>query len=109
LIFIAGILYSHRYGDIVNLGPGSEVSKMDMPDPDHALKEVLLPPVRVAKQIRGVKHTNLSSKESKKRQFSRIAQFMGMTEIEFSKWVISAAPCEREKVLRDYKKRRKGD
>lgn len=103
-----GILYSHRYEDIVNLGPGSEVSKTDVPGPDNGLKEVQLPAVRVAKQITGM-NKNLSSRESKKRQFSQIAQFMGMTETEFSKWIMSAASCEREKVLRDYRKRRKGE
>lgn len=45
-------------------------------------------------------------KMHKKRQYCRIAQFMGMKELQFSKWILSATPAEREKVLKDYKKRK---
>lgn len=46
-------------------------------------------------------------KMRKKNQFSLIACFMGMEEVQFSKWLLSATPAEREKVLKDYHKRRK--
>jgi len=32
---------------------------------------------------------------------------MGMEEFAFSKWLLSATPLEREKVLLDYKKKKK--
>lgn len=96
-----GILYSHRYEDIVNFRPGSEPGQSD------AVEVPYVPSVGAAKQVSSRKDRNSLSREDKKRHFSLIAQFMGIREIEFSKWVLSAPPCEREKVLRDYKKRRK--
>ena len=49
---------------------------------------------------------NVSSKDRKRIQFGHLARFVGMGEVEFSKWLLSATPLEREKVLRDYKKRK---
>lgn len=48
----------------------------------------------------------MSVKMQKKSQYSLLAKYMGMKEVEFSKWLLSAAPAEREKVLRDYKQQR---
>lgn len=48
----------------------------------------------------------MPSKDWKKIQYSLLAQFMGMGEVEFSKWVLSATTSERENALRDYKKRK---
>uniref|UniRef100_A0A803MZ19 Helicase C-terminal domain-containing protein n=1 Tax=Chenopodium quinoa TaxID=63459 RepID=A0A803MZ19_CHEQI len=100
-----GILYSHRNEDIVNFGPGMRVSKTDQAAPTVDLKDLHIRPIRV-KQPSSVSDKKLYSRENKKRQFSLIAQFMGMTIMEFSRWVISAAPFDREEVLRDYKRRR---
>jgi len=45
--------------------------------------------------------------ERKRAQFSLLAESMGMEELAFSKWLLSATPVEREKVLIDYKKKNK--
>lgn len=42
----------------------------------------------------------------KKNQYSILARSMGMEEVQFSKWLLSATPAEREKVLKDYRKRK---
>jgi hypothetical protein len=45
--------------------------------------------------------------ERKRAQFSLLAESMGMGELAFSKWLLSATPEERKKVLIDYKKKKK--
>jgi len=45
--------------------------------------------------------------ERKRAQFSLLAESMGMGELAFSKWLLSATPVERENVLIDYKKKKK--
>ncbi|KMT02398.1 hypothetical protein BVRB_9g205110 isoform A [Beta vulgaris subsp. vulgaris] len=101
-----GILYSHRNEHIVNSGTGTSLVKTDGVSPFNDLKEPHIHPIE-AKDLGSGSQKKSSPRENKKRQFSLIAQFMGMTEIEFSRWVISAAPFDREEVLRDYKRRRK--
>ncbi|KAK4368950.1 hypothetical protein RND71_012742 [Anisodus tanguticus] len=39
-------------------------------------------------------------KMRKKSQYSLLARFMGMEEVQFSKWLLSATPAKREKVLK---------
>lgn len=55
----------------------------------------------------GEKENALSSKDQKRIQYSLLAQFMSMGEVEFSKWVLSATHAERENVLQQFKKRKK--
>ncbi|KAL5571150.1 hypothetical protein UlMin_020747 [Ulmus minor] len=99
-----GIVYAHRNQDVVNYGPGIEEKlEMDIPQSDSLRKG---PSVPVARRKVGGKE-NVSSPEYRKRiQFSLLARSVGMGELEFSKWLFSAAPWEREKVLQDYKKRK---
>lgn len=42
-------------------------------------------------------------KHDKTKLYTLLAQFTGMPELEFSKWLLSASPSEREKLLADYK------
>ncbi|XP_074264041.1 switch 2-like [Silene latifolia] len=102
-----GILYSHRFEDIVNFGPEKTVIMAEKAASNGDTKELHNYPLTEAKLLNDVAETKPMSRENKKRQFSLVAQWMGMTELEFSKWVISASPRDREKTLRDYKKRRK--
>ncbi|GAB2242516.1 hypothetical protein Droror1_Dr00019291 [Drosera rotundifolia] len=94
-----GIVYSHRNEEVVNMGPGHETSKEVNITPGDSSRNPSLP---IMKQ-----RPPLPSKEDKKRQFGLLAAYMGMGELEFSRWVLSATPEQREQVLRDYKKRRK--
>ncbi|CAO2813141.1 unnamed protein product [Amaranthus hypochondriacus] len=98
-----GIVYSHRNEDIVNLRAGTRVIESDRETSSNSLKD---PPIAV-KQLSDSLERKSSSRENKKRQFSLVARFMNMTELEFSNWILSAAPNDVEKALRDYKKRRK--
>ncbi|KAH9608995.1 hypothetical protein KSS87_022694 [Heliosperma pusillum] len=102
-----GILYSHRFEDIVNFGPEKTVSMTENATSNGDMKDLHKCSLTEANPLSDMAETKASSRENKKRQFSLVAQWMGMTELEFSKWVISASPRDREKTLRDYKKRRK--
>lgn len=73
---------------------------------DEQLKESYIPCSLKRKQDKASKKENMSVKMQKKSQYSLLAKYMGMKEVEFSKWLLSAAPAEREKVLRDYKQQR---
>ncbi|KAK9689866.1 hypothetical protein RND81_09G087100 [Saponaria officinalis] len=103
-----GILYSHRFEDIVNLGPGKSVSMAENPPSNSDMDELHSHPLTEAKPLSCKTETKPTSRENKKRQFSLAAQSMGMTIIEFSRWVLSASACDREKVLHDYKRRTLG-
>ncbi|KAL3509339.1 hypothetical protein ACH5RR_028740 [Cinchona calisaya] len=103
-----GIVYVHRNEDVVNIGSGTQGKKeLNM----HLKDTVCVPVIRrkaAAAAAVGGKNTvenAASSKIRKKSQYSLLAQFMGMEEVEFSKWLLSATPEERDKVLRDNKRR----
>ncbi|PRQ49961.1 putative DNA helicase chromatin remodeling SNF2 family [Rosa chinensis] len=103
-----GIVYAHRNEDIVNNRPGLQGTMERVIPCNDSLKQ---PPTGVARRKRregtGGKENVSVSMDRKRIQFSLLAKFMGMGEIEFSKWVVSAPPLEREKVIQDYKERNK--
>lgn len=46
------------------------------------------------------------SLEQKRKEFSRIASFMGMNDLEFSNWLLAASALQRSEVLQKYKKKK---
>lgn len=103
--FSLGIVYAHRNEDIVNVRPGMQ-GEMDIGIPvNGSLSQPHLVTKKSKPEVSGKE--NISSITDRKRsQYSLLAQFMGMGELQFSKWLLSATPLEREKVLRDYKRRK---
>ncbi|XP_019230341.1 PREDICTED: switch 2 isoform X2 [Nicotiana attenuata] len=104
-----GIVYAHRFEDIVDLGPA--VMKEKKEQTLHLNNAPGLPKCstvgkRKSDAITGKENVGTGNpiKMRKKNQFSLIACFMGMEEVQFSKWLLSATPAEREKVLKDYHK-----
>ncbi|CAA2977966.1 switch 2 [Olea europaea subsp. europaea] len=101
-----GIVYAHRNEDIVNFGAGNQ--GMDLKDA--VATRPFHPTVGTNRSDLEGEKENVkivaSAKRQKRSQYSLLAQSMGMEEVEFSKWLLSATPAEREKVLRDYKKRK---
>ncbi|KAF5203379.1 Switch [Thalictrum thalictroides] len=98
-----GIVYAHRNEDIVNLGPElpgkKDVNISTVEHSTHTSK------IRHAdRMLSVVKKDNSLIKEQKRKQYSLLAQFMGMGEIEFSKWILSSSRSEQAKLLRRYKK-----
>lgn len=102
-----GIVYAHRNEDIVNSGPGTQ-AKMAMPtDQDCALRQPDVPEIKKRKlDNTSEKDDSSSSMHWKKTQYRMLAGFMRMGELEFSKWLLSATPSQREKVLKNYKRRK---
>uniref|UniRef100_A0A803QJG7 Switch 2 n=1 Tax=Cannabis sativa TaxID=3483 RepID=A0A803QJG7_CANSA len=101
-----GVVYAHRNEDIVNYGPGFQeklqegISQNGNPTP---------PSMPVHRNLLEDIHINEKGSSTKNRkiiQYSLLARFAGMGELEFSKWILTATPSEREEVLRDYKRRK---
>ncbi|XP_060190147.1 switch 2 [Lycium barbarum] len=106
-----GIVYAHRYEDIVNLGPAKIKEKKGATMHfDYSLHQPKFSTVgkRKSDTITGKENVGTVNaiKMRKKSQYSLLARFMGMEEVQFSNWLLSATPAEREKVLKDYRKRK---
>ncbi|XP_038901191.1 switch 2 [Benincasa hispida] len=102
-----GIVYAHRNEDIVNSGLGTQ-AKMAVPiAQDCALRQPHVPEKKKRKLDNISERDDFSSSmDRKKIQYRMLARFVGLGELEFSKWLLSATPMQREKVLIDYKKRK---
>lgn len=98
-------MYAHRNEKVVNFGPGIEGNHEVETSQDSELKGPAAAVKRKSSNKR-LKECNSNARDQKKVKYKLIARFKGMNELEFSKWVISATPSEREKVLRDFKKRK---
>ncbi|KAF4386473.1 hypothetical protein G4B88_006729, partial [Cannabis sativa] len=106
--YFEGVVYAHRNEDIVNYGPGFQeklqegLSQNGNPKPHP-------PSMPVHRNLLDDIHINEMDSSTKNRkiiQYSLLARFAGMGELEFSKWILTATPAEREEVLRDYKRRK---
>ncbi|GMN53825.1 hypothetical protein TIFTF001_022949 [Ficus carica] len=107
-----GIMYAHRNEDIVNFGPGTHEKLEESVPLNDGLKHAM-PVIWRKKPIEDIEgkenvpySSSSSSMERKRIQYSVLAQSVGMEEVEFSKWLLSATPSERQNVLIDYKKRK---
>ncbi|XP_027346708.1 switch 2 isoform X2 [Abrus precatorius] len=104
-----GIVYAHRNEDIINFGPGVQGNiNANIPSNDSLNKpSISLEHQRRKPDCVPTKQSVPLIDERKRTQYSLIAQSMGMGELTFSKWLLSATPLEREKVLLDYQKKKK--
>ncbi|XP_010522604.1 PREDICTED: switch 2 isoform X2 [Tarenaya hassleriana] len=94
-----GIVYAHRNEDIVNGRQQTQRTDEDgetQTDDANFLK-------KGKRKIREEddKATNVGGKREK---YKMVAEFRGMEIVEFSRWVLSATPSERHKLLRDFRK-----
>ncbi|KAF5481306.1 hypothetical protein F2P56_001968 [Juglans regia] len=104
-----GIVYAHRNEDIVNVRAEIQGKiNNSIPQDDRLSQPCVLLTRRSKPDVIGKENVS-SINDQKRRQFSLIAEFMGMGDLEFSKWLLSATPLERERALRDYKKRKEKD
>ncbi|KAI4333950.1 hypothetical protein L6164_018698 [Bauhinia variegata] len=103
-----GIVYAHRNEDIVNFGPGTQ-GKIDTSiSRSDSLTGPCIPKHRKNKPNFVVEKQKVPLIDERKRiQYKLLARHMGMGELEFSKWLLTVTPSDREKVLEDYKKRKK--
>ncbi|CAK8577032.1 unnamed protein product [Lathyrus sativus] len=105
-----GIVYAHRNEDVVNSRPGTQgqLSTSDPPSSDSLSKSnISLVHQREKPDCVPKKQKIPLIEERKLAEFSLLAESMGMEELAFSKWLLSATPVEREKVLINYNKKKK--
>ncbi|KAL6654718.1 hypothetical protein ACP70R_008183 [Stipagrostis hirtigluma subsp. patula] len=97
-----GVVYAHRNEDVVNM----RTTERNECGTDETVKSssVELQHKQAAKRIVTAKSYSV---EQKRIEFSRIASFMGMSEVEFSKWLLSVSPVQRYEVLQNYKRKKK--
>ncbi|KAG9153877.1 hypothetical protein Leryth_005983 [Lithospermum erythrorhizon] len=102
-----GILYAHRNEDIVNYKPRIQENREGSMEHDDVLQQP--PTLATWKRKSDVMNSRKSavnstcSKMQKKNQYRLLSQFKGMGELEFSRWVLSATPAARQKVLEEFK------
>ncbi|OEL14625.1 Switch 2 [Dichanthelium oligosanthes] len=109
-----GIVYAHRNEDVVNTGTNGRdkdetdetvQSSSEELQSKHETKHTVKAKSSSLEQKRKV--VKSYSLEQKKKEFSRVASFMGMDDLEFSKWLLAASPLQRSKVLQKYKSKKK--
>lgn len=98
-----GILYAHRNEDIVNSRPGIQQKIIVLTGDNNPRIDTNAS----WKRKTDWEENDVSTRDGKKIQYGRLAQFKGMGVVEFSKWVLSATPSDRESLLRNYKRRKK--
>ncbi|KAJ4845600.1 Swi5 complex subunit Swi2 [Turnera subulata] len=99
-----GILYAHRNEDIINCGPSNRKEMEESIPPNLSLAASMKR--RKSDDATWKENGGGSTRDRKKNQYSLLAKFKGMEEVEFSKWVLSATNSERDNLLRGYKKRK---
>ncbi|XP_054815240.1 switch 2 isoform X2 [Prosopis cineraria] len=95
-----GVVYAHRNEDIVNFGPGIQ-GKTETSIPHGESQRIPVVPREGFERV-AEKHEVPIISEWKRTQYRLLAQSRGMGELEFSLWLLSATPMEREEVLLDY-------
>ncbi|CAI9089376.1 OLC1v1023941C1 [Oldenlandia corymbosa var. corymbosa] len=103
----AGIVYNHRNEDIVNSRPGIKGDRESSMHIEDNVQVSFVPGIRRKSdgQANNIQSA-ASSKLRKKRQYSALALFMGMGDVQLSKWLLSATPEQREKLLQNYKNKK---
>uniref|UniRef100_A0A0A9DPP6 Helicase C-terminal domain-containing protein n=1 Tax=Arundo donax TaxID=35708 RepID=A0A0A9DPP6_ARUDO len=97
-----GIVYAHRNEDVVNMRTNGRNNC--------AVDETVQRSSEKLPSKQEKKHTVTAksySVEQKRKEFNHIASFMGMSDLEFSKWLLSASPLQRSEVLQKYKRKKK--
>ncbi|CAN6287701.1 unnamed protein product [Urochloa humidicola] len=97
-----GIVYAHRNEDVVNMGRNGR-DKDGTDETVEGSSEELQNKHETKHSVKA----KSSSLEQKRKEFSRIASFMGMDDLEFSKWLLAASPMQRSEVLQKYKVEKK--
>ncbi|XP_031481063.1 switch 2 isoform X1 [Nymphaea colorata] len=99
----AGIMYAHRNEDIVNMKECHQARDADDCTNDKIKSCNINPRKRPVDVCLPLVHKGTNSEE-KKAEYCRLAQFMGMEVVEFSKWLLSISISERKSLLLDYKR-----
>lgn len=103
-------MYAHRNEDIINGGEtttsisqrlnGDSNSDENLECVDRKKKKK-----KKRKGCDDEEDMSSSNREQKREKYKMIAGFKGMEILEFSRWVLSASPFDREKLLQDFLER----
>ncbi|CAA0161720.1 unnamed protein product [Arabidopsis thaliana] len=102
-----GIVYAHRNEDIINIGETTTSTSQRL-NGDGNSDENLECADRKKKKRKGCSEEedmSSSNREQKREKYKMLAEFKGMEILEFSRWVLSASPFDREKLLQDFLER----
>jgi Zn-dependent metalloprotease len=96
-----GIVYAHRNEDIINIGETTTSTSQRLNGDGNSAD-------RKKKKRKGCSEEedmSSSNREQKREKYKMLAEFKGMEILEFSRWVLSASPFDREKLLQDFLER----
>ncbi|KAF7015151.1 unnamed protein product [Triticum aestivum] len=103
-----GVVYAHRNEDVVNSRTHDDDNNERNDDATEERVEGTSEGLHSKKQIKPTadRAKLRSVEEQKRKEFSRIAACVGMNDLEFSKWLLSVSPMQRQRVLDDHRKKR---
>jgi hypothetical protein len=98
-------VYAHRNEDVVNMRTREDNENND--DTAEECVQSLSEGLQSKKQMKPtVREKFCSTEEQKRKEFSRVASSMGMNDLEFSKWLLSVSPLQRQQVLDNHRNKR---
>jgi hypothetical protein len=98
-------VYAHRNEDVVNTRTQEHSEKDD--GATEECVQILSEGLQSKKQIKPTTRAKFFSvEEQKRKEFSRVASSVGMDDLEFSKWLLSVSPLQRQQVLDNHRKKR---
>ncbi|KAL0732282.1 hypothetical protein Bca4012_008491 [Brassica carinata] len=105
-----GIVYAHRNEDIINGGRAGTSKSSQRFNGEGGSDENLecADQKKKKKKMKGGSEEegmSFSNRERKREKYKMLAEFKGMEIMEFSRWVLSASPYVREKLLQEFSDR----
>ncbi|XP_013605842.1 PREDICTED: switch 2 isoform X1 [Brassica oleracea var. oleracea] len=103
-----GIVYAHRNEDIINGGRAATSTSSQRFNVERDSNENLEYADQKKKKRKGGSEEEgicFSKRERKREKYKMLAEFKGMEIMEFSRWVLSASPFVREKILQEFSDR----
>lgn len=103
-----GIVYAHRNEDIINGGRAATSTSSQRFNVERDSNENLEYADQKKKKRKGGSEEEgicFSKRERKREKYKMLAEFKGMEIMEFSRWVLSASPFVREKLLQEFSDR----
>jgi len=99
-----GIVYAHRNEDVVNIRTQEHNEKDD--GTREECVEILSEGLKSKKHKESTGRAKFCSVEDQKwKEFSRVASSVGMNDLEFSRWLLSISPLQRQQVLDSHTKK----
>lgn len=101
-------MYAHRNEDIINGGETTTSTSQRLNGDSNSDENLGFADQKKKKKRKGCddeEDMSSSNREQKREKYKMIAGFKGMEILEFSRWVLSASPFDKEKLLQDFLER----